>query len=278
MNVLDGDSIQALQVGLVVVFWQVVALDVECKSGHRAFIFERTGKAPGEEGFGCGEFCAVHPFVPNAVDFRHELDQRAVRDFRTHIGIGDELGGHRIGTQRASRTIGKRLVFAEALHESSAECTATEDGVHQLDGCGVRMAWREGHRLGDVDCALHGTFRCSKSHLVPGGEFGGHDSCVWNVPTVPIAEVGIGFGFLLFLVVSHSFLERFFGHDLTIGMQASKVGGRDKVAGNFTRRRGRVCQSRTHLLLHLLQLILWEDGVEDCVRDNAQQVARVLAQ
>ncbi len=301
LNVLDGDSVQALQVGLVVVFWQVVALDVECKSGHSTFIFERTGKAPGEEGFGGGEFCAVHLFVPNAVDFRHELDQRAVRDLRTHIGIGDELGGHRIGTQRAARTIAKRLVFAEVLHESSAECTATEDGVHQLDGCGVRVAWREGHRLGDVDRALHGTFHCSKSHLVPSGEFGGHDSCVWNVPTVPIAEVGVGFGVgfvwgdvtdhdeigcvgtevrlvILHQILAADVLKRFFGHDLTIGMQASKVGGRDEVAGNFTRRRGRVRQSRTHLLLHLFQLILWEGGVEDGVRDNAQQVARVLAQ
>ena len=258
LNVLDGDSVQALQVGLVVVFWQVVALDVECKPGHCAFIFERTGKASGEESLGGGEFCAVHLFVANAVDFCHELHQRAVRDFRPHIGIGDELGRDGIGTQRAACAIGERLVFAQVLHESSTECTATEDGVHQLDGRGVRVARREGHRLGDVDRALHGTFHRGKSHLVPSGELGGHDSRVRNVAAVPLAEVGIGFGVRLIrgdvthhnevgcvgtevrLVILHQILaadvfQRFFGHDLTVGVKASKVGCRNEVARNLTR-------------------------------------------
>ena len=301
LDVLHRHGLQTLQVGLVVVVGQVVTLNVQGKTGHCAFVLQRTGKAAGHERFSGGELGTVHLRVANAVDLRHELDEGAVGDFRPNVGKGRELGGHRVRAERGACAVRVGFVFAQVLHQAAAKGTAAEDGIHQLDGRCVWMTGRERHRLRDVDGALNGPVDSCEADLVAGREFGRHDPRVRDVAAEPLAEMGVGLGVrfvrrdvahhnqvghvgaevrlvVLDEVVARDLVEALLGHHFSVRVEGAKVGCGHEVGGDVAWRGWRVGQSRTHLLLHLFQFLFREGRVEDGVGDDAQEVAGVLAQ
>ena len=301
LNVLNGHLVQTLEVGLIVVFGQIVALNVQREARHCALVLQGAGKASRQERLGGGQFGAVHLFVANAVDLSQELHKGAVRDFGPNVCVRNEFCCDRVGRQGTTCAVREGLVFAQVLHQTTAESSTSKDGVHHLNRGSVWVSWRERHGLGDVDGALNGPLNGGEPDLVSCREFGGHDARVRNVSAVPVAEVGIGFGVgfvwcdvanddqvcgvgaevrlvVLHHVVARDVLQRGFCHDFAVGVERTVVGGSHDVAGDFSGRGSRVGQSRHRLLLHFVQFFLWEGGLENGVRHNAKEVACVLAQ
>ena len=175
------------------IFRQRIASDVQCKLRRRAVIFQGPLKTPSQERFCRGKLFLSHLFVADSVDFSQDFHERTLGGSGAYFGVGHEFGRHGVGAQVTPCAVHEGCVLAQNLHQTPIECAAAQNGIHQLNGWRIRMAWRKGDGLGDVDLALNGTFNACKANLIAHGEFGGSNACERNVGTLPLAKMGVGF-------------------------------------------------------------------------------------